>query len=329
MRPRVLASVILLIFLIAPVVLYWYFYEQKITALIFQSDNNTPYTVSLQGSLEYKYFPLLDKIFSYESICTGSCIFSPIPPLKYSITLSGSGKESVFDTVILAPWDSHKYRVSLKPTLHTEKMTLLSPEKNDEWKDYLWLDQEGNSVFLRMDSTSQKIWVYLWWRVSPLVTTSLPILSGKIDASRTYAILRGSTDEQHIYSLEDKRESIVFPYPEEIDIVTYSTYWKVRTKSTLYEYIWGNWIENIRFTDFIDISPRYRIGYIDTSDTRKLSLQNLPLDNSLFLLLDRKSTEVSIIKKWYNIRGFIFYKWLPSIIDTTGDISNISVALDK
>jgi hypothetical protein len=73
--------------------------------------------------------------------------------------------------------------------------------------------------------------------------------------------------------------------------------WKIKTERALYEKINDTWQENPRFTDYIDISRRYRIGYIDASDTVKLSLSNLPPGISVFILLDRTSTDTKIIKK--------------------------------
>ena len=63
--------------------------------------------------------------------------------------------------------------------------------------------------------------------LSPFAEGTLPIISGKIDISRSYAILQGSADEQYIFSLTDKRDNVVFPYGDDIDIVTYSNVWKI------------------------------------------------------------------------------------------------------
>ncbi len=90
---------------------------------------------------------------------------------------------------------------------------------------------------------------------------------------------------------------MIFPYEETIDIVSFSDRWKVRTTLSVYELSDDIWKKNLRFTDYIDISSRYRIGYIDIRDQEKLSLANLPLENSLFILLDRSNGETRIIKK--------------------------------
>jgi hypothetical protein len=70
---------------------------------------------------------------------------------------------------------------------------------------------------------------------------------------------------------------IIFPFRETILLVSYETTWKVLTTSGAYELRFDTWQKNPRFTDIIDISDRYRIGYISREDEGKLTLQNFPL----------------------------------------------------
>ncbi len=54
---------------------------------------------------------------------------------------------------------------------------------------------------------------------------------------------------------------------------------------------------NTRFTDWLDISDRVRIGYISADDTKKLQLSNMNLGQSVLILLDRYTGQSSIIQQ--------------------------------
>ena len=321
MHPRILAILILLISLIVPLGLYWYFYESRVTSLIFESDKESPFTVELEGTLSYTYFPLLDTAFSYRSICTKSCIFSPIPPLRYTVRISSSGSEDLWDDVSLTTGESRKYPVYLAPACTFTSVASFALSDIPEWS--IGKNQNGDLISLRTDISG---WMSLYnsKKEGSFFQSAFAIQSARLDASRNYVILRSPNEDQYIVSLDEKRNTI-FPLREEIDMISFEEVWKVRTKSDLYEYLWSTWQKNPRFTDYIDISSRYRIGYIDRSDTVKLSLGNLPLWESLFILLDRTSTDARIIKRWKNIRGFLFYRGAPSILDLDGTVSRIDI----
>ncbi len=73
--------------------------------------------------------------------------------------------------------------------------------------------------------------------------------------------------------------------------------WHTRTDTGSYTTRNNVLIEDIRFTDAIDLSPDIRLGYIDRDDTAKLSLGNFPLGQSVLLRLDRTTGESTIVRK--------------------------------
>ena len=325
MHPRALAILILFIFLVIPFGLYWYFYESRVTSLIFESDRESSFTVELEGTLSYQYFPLLDTAFSYRSTCMQSCIFSPIPPLRYAVRISSSGSEDLRDEVSLVTGESRKYIVDLAPAFILTPVASFATSDPIEWT--IGKDQSGDTLSLKTD-ISGWLGLYTSGKENPSFQITSSITSSKLDASRGYVILQWAYRDQYIVSTDGQRNTI-FPFSEEIDMVSFEEVWKVRTKSDLYEYIGSTWQRNPRFTDYVDISSRYRIGYIDRSDTTKLSLQNLPSWESIFILLDRTGTETKIIKKWKDIRGFILYRGTPSILDLDGTVSRIDIDVKK
>lgn len=69
MRSRLFALFILCIFLFVPGYIFWYFFHSKKASLIFLAPPGTSFHVSLSGKFGLSYFPLFDKVFSYESDC--------------------------------------------------------------------------------------------------------------------------------------------------------------------------------------------------------------------------------------------------------------------
>lgn len=62
-------------------------------------------------------------------------------------------------------------------------------------------------------------------------------------------------------------------------------------------------MQNARFTDFIDLSDQYRIGYISKNDTKKLTLANYPKNVSRLLLLNRSDATIIPIDTNIDIEG--------------------------
>jgi hypothetical protein len=132
---------------------------------------------------------------------------------------------------------------------------------------------------------------------------------------------------QEIYSLDGEKAQI-FPSGERVEIVTFDPVrpsWKVRTESSLYIFEYGRWSKNPRFTDYIDISPRYRLGYIDVRDRAKLVLQSLPTDAPVFLLLDRESNKASTLKSGVISSGLYFLDGHVVTLSPQGAIEQIDI----
>lgn len=98
---------------------------------------------------------------------------------------------------------------------------------------------------------------------------------------------------------------------------------KVRTETGVLSQVDENWIENPRFTDYIDLNARYRIGYIAKTDTEKLELSNYPKGESVLIRVDREIGTSSVIARGLSITAFAQLDGVFSYIDDTGDIWKI------
>jgi hypothetical protein len=306
---------------------YWYFYKSNVTSLVLDSESKKQYTVELKWVFHYKYFPIFDKAFFYQSTCTGSCIFSPIPPIEYEISITSTGSESIYDTLTIPTGDTFTYKFHLTPSLlFGEEKTFVIDNSSLLWTNLIGYTQWGKRVAFK-DQGESIVSLYVWEKNNPNFSFSVPFQSLFLDRTKNYLIVESQRSEQYIYSL-DGQNKIIFPFSERIEIVSQLPNWKIRTINDIYEYSEGTWKKNPRFTDYIDISSRYRIGYIDKKDQKKLSLQNLPLDESLFFLVDRTSTSSKIIKRWKDIQGFFFYEWRPVILEEGWVYRTIDINLE-
>ncbi len=95
MRTRVLALIILFIFLGIPFGLYWYFFLHRTSSMQFHIAQETPVTITLEGTLEYDYLPLADSVLRFDQTCLMYCETGPIAPALYRVTISGSGYETM------------------------------------------------------------------------------------------------------------------------------------------------------------------------------------------------------------------------------------------
>lgn len=71
----------------------------------------------------------------------------------------------------------------------------------------------------------------------------------------------------------------------------------VTTEHGSYSYSDGVWLENPRFTSFIDLDTTTRLGYIDKTDTDKRLLSNISTKESLLFLIDRTTGKADIISE--------------------------------
>ena len=99
----------------------------------------------------------------------------------------------------------------------------------------------------------------------------------------------------------------------------------VPTEKWSYSYTDGVWLENPRFTSFIDLDATTRLGYIDKTDTNKRLLSNISSKESLLFLIDRTTGKSDIISEWEDIDAFIYEDGLPAYIDTEGNIFILSL----
>lgn len=94
MRPRILAIIILILFVGIPLGLYWYFYIHHVAKIHFRIASSDIFHITLAGTLDYSYLPLADAALHYDIECHSECTIGPIPPVSYTITFSGSGYET-------------------------------------------------------------------------------------------------------------------------------------------------------------------------------------------------------------------------------------------
>lgn len=140
---------------------------------------------------------------------------------------------------------------------------------------------------------------------------------GYLDQTKSvYIIPNGSTDT--LIFLET-REVVVVPHIDTILLARKeNTSLILTTKRGSMERVHTEFRGNPRYTDWIDLDTRYRLGYIDASDSTKLSLQNYPPNTGILILLDRSTGVSSILRTPFDMMGFMRLGDGIGFIDKTG-----------
>ena len=131
-------------------------------------------------------------------------------------------------------------------------------------------------------------------------------MSGKLDASKEFFILNKGQNTQDILSI-NLLESMNFPFSETIEMVDHTDEWKVTTDTSVYTFDGNTWTKNPRFSDFIDIDPVHRIGYIRASDVDKKSLGNYKQNGGILVLLDRTNGNSQVVAENKDVIGFFSF----------------------
>jgi hypothetical protein len=257
---------------------------------------------------------LADTFLSYNEECITSCTLWPLPPALYKIIISSTGNILQESELVLASDEEKKveYRI-LKDitTLPIEASSMNITQNISPLYTFL------TSIWERKLVVSQKeSWSSLGFLVSdvyrPIMELSGDVKDIGIDNSSQFIILQKSALTQ-ILSIDFVSE---VDFPLQYGIPKYITFqegiWKVQSPSWLYERdISGKWERNMRFSDYIDITPDHRLGYISASDTQLLSVNNLPSWKGVFVLLDRITWESYIVRDSIDMQWFFYESGMP------------------
>jgi hypothetical protein len=113
----------------------------------------------------------------------------------------------------------------------------------------------------------------------PLKSFSSSPQNIRLDETGEYFLVSYSSGETTILKRDLSTEFIIHSRTPIRSIAGFPNEWKIRTMDTVFEYDGEKLRENPRFTDYIDLDSRYRLGYIAPQDTEKLQLSNLPIGN--------------------------------------------------
>ncbi len=339
MRARILAIIILVVLLIIPISLYYYLTTHKVAKLSLHVSGWNGYSAHLIGTFWVDELPITDTMLAYQQDCLDVCIFSPILPARYTITLTASGKTTISDTIFINSGDqvSKSYIFSddiiFTPVWSITKddafaIALIDNAVSKNWWEFILIGTDINN----------KVWVMKKWEnitdigiLSPqwFVTSrsiSTPIVSHAIDLSHSVLMLGfagGKSLYMSVVDIKNEKEISSLAHLNILSVIPGNS-WRFLTSSGTFELKWDRLIEDIRFTNSIDISPQIRIGYIDKKDTSKLSLANFPLTDSLIIRLDRVTGESIVLRRGIDIQTLFYYNDAPAYIDLSGKIYTIA-----
>ena len=337
MRSRTLASIILILLLIIPGIFYWYFFHTNASSITFQFPaTGEEYNLLLEGTLEYSYLPLADKMLIFRERCKDTCTLT-VPPSNYTLTITSVWIDDIWDVIRIDFSAKQVYPVqvnkkfnyssyTLEPVDTILEQSLLDNANTHFWWKYWHIGTTSSWDYLTLrevgDISSIGITTVEWFQS----IQQLPFFPMNIwlDSSRRYIIIDRSEDDRFISSI-DGNDTIVFPIDGTINIIDSDrSNWKVQTDHGVYMHEWWRWKKNPRFTDYIDISDTLRVGYIDKKDSKLLDLSNFQLNTSILLLVNRRTGESRTLKLWLDIIGLYHREWVwPTILFPDGTLGSI------
>ena len=336
MRARILAIVILLVFLILPISFYWFFTTKKISSVTVSVAGTSEFSITLDGTFGLDGLPLADAMLSYEKNCINTCEITPVLPAVYTLNINSSWKTAIEDSIILSAWENIKRQYQMYDDfVFTKTSTIPSTTTLDSiFSEYN--SQNAMTLFPIGIDINNKIWAkrdtwnisqigtFASWQFTPIRNLMRHIGDLELDSSRSILIAKIS-DTGYIFFPVDSSSEKQVSFDSDISIkgVVSGKNWSFRTQTGSWILSWNRVMEDIRFTDSIDISPSIRLGYIGRYDSQKLSLGNFPTGESLLIRLDRTTWDSSIVRRWVDINMFFYYKNMPSYIDEQGNIFSI------
>ena len=252
-----------------------------------------------------------------------TCILSPIPPVDYSVILSSSGMADINQSIHLTVGETKTLKYQFTPNV-----ALVRDMRDDTplWESFSGislLKQLSKSRFLGVSYISGEVQFGV---VSDGIMTPLKVFSDtnlqvRLDMNPKYILIGNPLDAfSEIYDTEwTLLTHIPFSQDDILSVSVLGDEWKIKTKNSIYTSTDGILTENPRFTDFVDISSQYRVGYIDKNDKKRINLSNLTDDSSFLVLLDRYSGNATYKKIIESLKTCFLEENNPVCIGSDGN----------
>lgn len=329
MRIRVLAGVILILFVWVPLSFYWYFFNQRISTILISSPETPIFSIRLEWTLSSSWLPLADKFLVYEQECYRSCQFWPIPPIHYGLTMTSTGYVDVQEDISLATGEKKEISLALHKDVKIIDSTgsflvdirlwdsLVENANKNLWGGFSLVGiNERNRVYaLRKSENTYQIGMLSTEKFIPFRNLPPWVISAKLDETKNYFVFSFSDGNSLSVSvtMDDEVEAPLIP--DSVVKLVNGT-WKFRTNTWVYILQNKSLQLNPRFSDFLDISDTERIWYIWSYDTERLKLSNFPESQSILIFLNRKTGESYVLKRNIDIKALFFYEWKPAYVDS-------------
>ncbi len=312
--------------------MYWYFVSSNTSSFVIEATPDIGFLVEVSGKFNNEYLPLADKIIRKSIVCRKSCNIGPLPPAIYDIVLTASGFEILNLVRSIQRWESVREKVIFHPelritavsegisesSLEDEAMIENMKVKNPD-SDIHALTRKGEKLFVEIRSNSMRSVGIIKNDVFNQIYQFKDLSAdGYLDQTKSvYIIPTGSTDT--LIFLET-REVVSIPHFDTLLLARKeNNSLIITTQSGSLEKVQSGFRSNPRYTDWIDIDARYRLGYIDAADQAKLSLQNYPLNIGILLVLDRSTGVSTILRTPFILSGFLRIGEKIGYIDRAGN----------
>lgn len=101
MRARLFALLILVLIIGIPAGIYWYFFTKNTASITVSVVSGEDIHIRIAGTLDNENLPLADRLLELEQDCSEVCVFSPVAPIRYRITLTSPGKATIEEDIVV------------------------------------------------------------------------------------------------------------------------------------------------------------------------------------------------------------------------------------
>lgn len=326
MKARFIAIVILLCLVGLPIFGYWYFYRSNIASVEVVLGVGMSADIRLKWTFSQSWLPLADRAVDYRAKCEEKCVFSPVLPADYTLSVISDDFSEFSENFSVKSGQYITRQISL--TKKAEFMEVSVPQpltadekilRNDDIREVLGQDFSlinksisGDFWIVKNTDSGVSVGIFQWNNFLEKISFPSHFSSISLDFYGNILIFSHSENEKTFFHIPS--ETILnVKIPENFSKIRFENgEWQIKTTDKIFSYKNEIWRENPRFSDFADMD-NFRAGYISKTHENLLSLSNYSLsDGGVFLLMNRQNGDIFEIAK--NIEIWEIFSYNEKII---------------
>lgn len=226
-------------------------------------------------------------MLDFQKDCETSCVFGPISPANYTLTISADGFSPWQENFVLKNGEKISKNIELTRMTTFSKVELSLPLSSDEkilrtddvreilGSQFSVIDRDSRGRLLLVKTENASTSFGIFRDNNFLKIIDFPYHFSEISFDYYHDIVIFKTNSGAILMTIDTENILETSLPEGVISVFFvDNFWYVITAEKTLFYKNGEWQENPRFTHFIDLDGTWRAGFIAENDENRLKIGN-------------------------------------------------------